>query len=529
LFVSLPFAPIAEKDFDPFKAAHLLWRAGFGGTWEEAESLARCGLKGAVAALVNFPPSQENTPPAFAALPQDDDRTFNQRLQNLPEAEKQKLRNDRQHSERDRITELRFWWLKRMLQTGVAAGGRDADALKSPLLPPLEEKLTLFWHGHFATSFDDKIQHAFPMWQQNQMFRRLALAPFPELLSALIRDPAMLVYLDNAQSHKGRPNENFGRELMELHSLGVGNYTEADVKAAARGLTGWSVKRENWRFEKHPGAHDDGEKTYLGQTGNWDGDDVVRIICAQPACARFIARKLLEFFVSENPDPNVLEAAASIYRESGYDTRAFLTTLFSSQLFYSKSATDSIIKSPVALTIGALKSMRVAVPEKAMLVNALRQMGQDLFFPPDVNGWPGGAAWINSNMLLVRYNFANYLLNGVNPDQFKMFSKNADGTKRRDFVERQRDPRAIQWSPRAQLRESGLDRKLITASDIVDHYIKDFLARPVSPELRSQLMTFAETDAAGGRRSFSLNDTNFDERVRDLTHLIMSSPDYQLC
>jgi hypothetical protein len=188
------------------------------------------------------------------------------------------------------------------------------------------------------------------------------------------------------------------------------------------------------------------------------------------------------------------------------------------------------VKSPVVLTIGALKSFRVSVPEKNVLIDALRLMGQDLFVPPDVNGWPGGMAWINSNMLLIRYNFANFLLNGVSPDQFKPFKKDAaSAVKRRELVEAQRTAKPIDWSPRHQLKELGLDRRLVTGADVVDHYIREFIGRPVSPALRDQFLAFAETDASGGKKSFSLNDTNFDERVRGLVHLIMSSPDYQLC
>ena len=244
-----PFDPLPENRFGPYEAAHLLWRAGFGGTWEDIQALAALGLTQAVASLVNFPTSFELAPEC-AALPEAD-----------PGPGKQ-----RKHEEREKIAQLRFWWLSRMLNTAH----------------PLEEKLTLFWHGHFATSFQDKIEAAYPMWHQNQMFRRLALGPFPTLLSALIRDPAMLVFLDNAESVKEHPNENFGRELMELHSLGVGNYTENDVKAAAHSLTGFGVNREKWTFRYNADQHDPGEKTYLGQTGEWSGDDVVRIICQQP-------------------------------------------------------------------------------------------------------------------------------------------------------------------------------------------------------------------------------------------------------
>ena len=485
-----PFDPLGAGRFGPYEAAHLLWRAGFGGTWEEVQGLAGKGLAAAVGSLVDFPPSSELAPD-FVTLPGE---------------------GNRKPDEREKISQLRFWWLNRMV---------NSDR-------PLEEKLTLFWHGHFATSFEDKIEAAYPLWRQNQMFRHFALGPFPALLSAHIRDPAMLVYLDNAQSVKDRPNENFARELMELHSLGVGNYTEADVKGAAHSLTGFSVNREKWSFHYNAEEHDPAEKTYLGQTGAWSGDDVVRLICAQPACGIFIARKLLEYFVYEHPEPELLGQAAELLRSSGYDFRKFFRVLFSSQLFYSAKARNAVVKSPVALTIGALKSMRVQPPAGDVLANALRHMGQDLFFPPDVNGWTGGAAWINSNMLLVRYNFANYLLNGVNPDEFHVFDKKTEGSKRRGFVESQRQD-VLHWSPRAQLRDLGIDRKLLTSADIVDYFINTFLARPVDRELREQLLGFMETDAAGGRRTFSLDDPNFDERVHDLAHLMMSSPDYQLC
>jgi hypothetical protein len=174
--------------------------------------------------------------------------------------------------------------------------------------------------------------------------------------------------------------------------------------------------------------------------------------------------------------------------------------------------------------------MAVQLPPGTLLGDALRNMGQDLFFPPEVNGWAGGAAWINSNMLLVRYNFANYLLNGVNPEDFQVFDPKTagSGARRRQFVESQRQ-NLVHWSPRTQLRDLGVDRKLLTGSDIVDYYIDTFLARRVPDEMRSQFLDFMETDAAGGHRSFSLDDPNFDERVRDLAHLMMSSPDYQLC
>ena len=524
-------SPLPKNQFDAYKAAHLLWRAGFGGTWSEAEALASSGFDAAISSLFDFSHGKA-TQPECAMLASETDRAFNERVKALSKTDRNTVEEARRKSERDNIEELKFWWLNRMLGSRVLLpnyllGQNPVYATPSPL----QEKLTLFWHSHFASSFADKIEHTYPMWQQNQLFRAYALDAFPDLLRQVIRNPAMLVWLDNAESRKAHANENLAREFMELFSLGVGNYTENDVKAAARCLTGYSVNREEWSFVFNKDAHDTGEKTYLGQTGNWDGDDMVRIICEQDAAAKFMAKKFLEFFVYENPEPALLDEAAKLYRSQGYATGKFLATLFRSELFYSAKATDSIVKSPAVLTIGALKSMMVKIPEKKVLTDSLRLMGQDLFFPPEVNGWIGGMAWINSNMLLVRYNFANYLLNGVSPEDFKTYNQKTDGETevRRKFVESQRNPDEIVWSPRQQLKDSGADRKLITPTDIADYYVKQFLQRPVSRDLLAQLQAFIETDAAGGHGSMSVQDSNFDERIKGFVHLIMSSPDYQLC
>ena len=492
------FSPLPDNQFDAYKAAHLLWRAGFGGTWDEAEALAKMGLPAAVEGLVNFP----KTPipmPECAAM-QEDDKSFQARIKVLTDADRKAAQEARRKAESDNINELKFWWLNRMLASATSnadAFGIEITSGKNVGVPdipsPLQEKMALFWHSHFASSFAEKIEHTYPMWQQNEMFRENALTPFPDLLKLVIRNPAMLVWLDNAQSRKEHANENLAREFMELFSMGVGNYTENDVKAAARCLTGYSVDRDKWTFQFRADAHDTGSKTYLGQTGNWDGDDMVRIICEQEAPARFMAKKFLEFFVYDNPEKELIDEAAALYRSQGYDTAKFLGALFQSQLFYSQKAAGSIVKSPVVLTIGALKSMRVKMPEKKALTDSLRLMGQDLFFPPEVNGWVGGVAWINSNMLLVRYNFANYLLNGVSPEDFKVYNQKnaAAATTRRQFVEGQRDPGAIEWSPRRQLKDSGDDKRLFSTTDIADYYARQFLQRPVPKDLRAQLQAFA--------------------------------------
>lgn len=514
--------PRPAGKFDPFAAAHLLWRAGFGGTWEDAVALADLGLDGAVNRLVDFSPSTNLSAPECAALPLESPAAFEQRMRLLPdERDRQEERNRRAERESAKIKALKIWWLGRM----------RASAPFGEAPPPLEEKLALFWHSHFASGFGDKIPSAYPLWRQNQTFRALAMSPFPNQLEALIRDPAMLVWLDNASSHRNHPNENFAREIMELFSLGVGNYTEKDVKEAARALTGYSLSHEDWTFLFRADAHDGGGKEFLGRAGNFRGEDIIAIICGQPATADFMARKFLEYFVCTQPEPDLVRSVADLYRSSGYQLRDVLHALFRSGWFYSEPARNAVVKSPVVLAVGALKSMRTPLPPDDLLLGALRVMGQDLFVPPDVNGWPGGAEWINSNTLLVRYNFANFLMHGVSPDEFKTYDRqSADRTgNRRQFMKEQRNPAAVNWQPKAQLEESGAARRMLTATDIVDHFIRQFLQREPSRELRDALIQLASTDGAGGPRSMRVEDTNFNERARGLVHLIMSSPDYQLC
>ncbi len=537
----MAFSPFPAKKFDPSLAAHLLWRAGFGGTWADAEKLAARGLEGAVEWLLA--PAREKSdlkdkaahkaaplvPPEGIALfkeTEEDRKNFQQ----LPVMERKRLARDRRLEQRKEIEALKRWWLQKMLTTER----------------PLEEKLTLFWHSHFASSFDGKIHCAYPMWRQNELFRRFAFGRFHDQLRELVHDPAMLVWLDNAQSRRQRPNENLARELMELFSLGVGHYTEDDVKESARALTGYGVDRETWEFVFREKAHDPGQKTFLGNTGDWSGDDITQIICEQPAASRFMARKFLDFFLWPEPDAPLVEEAARVYREGDMELAAFLRKLFTSQEFYSRHAIAATLKSPVVLTVGALKSMRLPFPEGRAVLGALQLMGQDLFFPPDVNGWPGGLTWINSNVLLVRYNFSNYLINGVGQENFRPYKAKGGSkpTARRRFLARKRK---IMWSPSQELTALGLREKMDTPEAVVDFYVRDFLNRPVSAEFRQQLIKFLKTDdsdgpkdskdskeskesdGTNGQDSLRVGDEMFDERVRGVVHLIMSSPDYQLC
>ena len=295
-----------------------------------------------------------------------------------------------------------MWWLDRMLRT------------KHPLV----EKMTLFWHGHFATSAR-KVPVPL-MAQQIDLFRAQALGNFRQLLIAVSRDPAMLVWLDNRYNYKAHPNENYAREVMELFTLGLGNYSERDVKEAARAFTGWTLGK-NFAFIYRPQLHDSGIKTVLGHTGSWDGEDVINLMVSQPASTQFMAHKLLEFFVYSDPEPELIDATANVYALAGYDIAKTVGTLLRSNVFDSQRAYRAIPKSPIEFAMGVLRY--IGAPQvPANLPYHLSRMGQDLLAPPSVKGWDGGPAWINTATLLARFNFVNSLLatrspnSVINPD-----------------------------------------------------------------------------------------------------------------
>ncbi len=298
---------------------------------------------------------------------------------------------------------------------------------------PLQEKIALFWHGVFATGLA-KVLHEKTMLNQIDMFRQYGLGSFRELLAQLARDPAMIFWLDNNFNHKDAINENWGRELLELFSMGVGmdgqaNYTEDDVQEAARAFTGWTIDDDNvasipygktpWRFRYDADDHDDGAKTFLGETGNFNGDDVIDIICRQPATARFVSRHIYNFFVADDApvpawqntppaDPEAIALLESEYFRSGYNIRAMLRVLFNADFFKSETARFARVKSPTEVVVGTLHLVGdFKFPRAGVLATALecRYMNQDLLNPPSVEGWHTGKEWIDSGSMVERINF----------------------------------------------------------------------------------------------------------------------------
>ncbi|RQS63072.1 DUF1800 domain-containing protein [Burkholderia sp. Bp8963] len=273
---------------------------------------------------------------------------------------------------------------------------------------PLTERMTLFWHGHF-TSGQDKVPYPQTMFAQNVLLRSEALGNFGTLLHAVARDPAMLQYLDGASNRKGRPNENFAREVMELFTLGEGHYTQHDVTEAARAMTGWTIDPDTLRFVVRPEWHDTGDKTILGDTGPFDGDGFLDILLKRPETARFIATKLWREFVSDTPDADALDTVAGRFRASGYEIRAALGALWSTDAFWDPRNRGVLVKSPAEFVVGSVRLFDVGYGDPQMLANTVRTLGQNLFYPPNVKGWPGGPTWINSSTLLARKQFVEQL------------------------------------------------------------------------------------------------------------------------
>lgn len=301
-------------------------------------------------------------------------------------------RRDAQQLRRRRYDELRAWWLREMLVTPS----------------PLTERMTLFWHNHF-TSGEDKVPDPQLMAAQNTLLRRDALGSFATLLHDVAKDPAMLLYLDGATNRKGRPNENFAREVMELFTLGEGRYTQQDVTEAARAYTGWGVDPDTWRYAWRPNLHDTGEKTVLGRSGAFNGDEVLDILLAQPETARFVVTKLWREFISDAPDDVQVDAIAQQFRASGYDIKVALRALLLSRAFWDEHNRGVLVSSPAEFVVGTVRRFDVAYATTEPLARTVGALGERLFYPPNVKGWPGGDAWINSATLLARKQFVERL------------------------------------------------------------------------------------------------------------------------
>ena len=412
---SLEPLPASEWSYD--HAAHLLERAGFGGTPEEIARFAAMTPEAAVDLIVNYEQIADTLPPFQhsgiwdEAMLADVDLHLRfddvmakaaevgevygevvreegpRKLQDITDALYYKYLSSNREWQR-----VAQWWAERMLTTPR----------------PLEEKMTLFWHGHFATE-ELKNDDYRLMLQQNMTLRQLATSDMSSLLIAMSKDPAMLLYLDNRLNVKGHANENYAREILELFSLGIGNYTENDIKEAARAFTGW--RNQGLTFIDDRAQHDEGMKTVFGQTGNWDGEDVVDLILQQEAAGEFIAGKIYRFFVREEISEQMLDELAARLRDDNYALKPFLRALFLSQDFYSEPSLGTQIKSPVQFLVSTYRKLGLEkIPGTPYFPAATNLLGQALGNPPNVKGWDGGRAWLNPSTILLRNNLIGHLL-----------------------------------------------------------------------------------------------------------------------
>ncbi len=368
-----PYTPSKDAPWDQRRVVHLHRRAGFAATWSEIQRDLKDGPKASIDRLLAGQSRMQGVPTEF-------EQTASLLLDTAMDPGR-----------------LKAWWIYRMFF------GPD----------PLGERLTLMWHNHFATSAA-KVRDLGVMRRQNELFRTLGRKPFRELLDAAVHDPAILIWLDAPANRKEHPNENLARELMELFTLGIGHYSEKDVKESARALTGWSVA--DGRFREDDAQHDSGVKTILGRKGAWKGADFVHFVLEHPATSERLAWRLCELLMGENTvDAPAIKALAAGLREHQLDIGWGVETVLRSQAFFAESNLGNRIVGPVEYVVGTGRALETfeSPPSTLLLADWAARLGQDLFYPPNVGGWNGGRAWISTQAMIGRANFAIALVEGA--------------------------------------------------------------------------------------------------------------------
>lgn len=471
--------PLADAEWDYAKARHLLVRAGFGGTPDEVAHLHSLGLYGAVRHLVNF--KDQPTPNLeFDANPKDRPENYESGLTGDTQ---RRMREARVARDRQQIQKMREWWLRRMIE--------------SPR--PLEEKLTLFWHGHFASQYND-VGDSYAMYLQNQLFRDNAAGNFATLLYGIAHDAAMLKYLNNDTNVKGRANENLAREIMELFSMGRDQgYSETDIRQGARALTGFTYDTWTGQFRFISTNHDTEPKKIFGKEGNWSGDDFVKLILDTPYPAKFIARQMFVYFAHEEPSTDTVESLANVLRHNNYELAPMLENLFLSEEFYSARSVGTQVKGPIQLVVGLHRDLGLKDADLAYLNTATRDMGQELFEPPSVFGWQAGLSWVSTSRTFGRYNALAEIL--------------------------ERRPRA---------GKAGVDvvgavlagKTFENHAQVVDYLIKSCVNVPLAESKRQALIEFAAPLPPPAEWAASPNPVN--ARLTRMLVMLMCSPEYQL-
>jgi uncharacterized protein (DUF1800 family) len=390
--LALPVLSARAMEFE--EARHLLNRTGFGASYEQILEYLPFSYEEGVDRILARVSGKAVTPPlpwVRNSLPVP---SGNQKPQSSDD--KRKRQKERQRILRERGVELKSWWYREMIDTPS----------------PVQERMTLFWHNHFTSSLR-KVRYPVLIYRQNELLRENAIGNFGVLLHTVARDPAMVLYLDNQTNLKKSPNENFARELLELFTLGEGNYTEQDIKEAARAFTGWGINRKTGGFAVRSGQHDDGSKRFMGQMGMFGGDEIIEILLKDPGTSEHITEKLWLEFISPIPDENEVQRLARIFRDHDYDLKPLLRAMWMSPAFRDPRHRGTLVRSPVDLSVGTIRTLKVPVNEPRVLVYYGRALGQDIFDPPNVKGWPGGERWIDTNTIVMRRVVLEDILHGT--------------------------------------------------------------------------------------------------------------------
>lgn len=478
------------------KNQHLLWRAGFGPAVEQLNDLTDFTPKQFYKALVKASEKRpENIDVAdnyLEGLFMGVDQVGRIQQKQLSPEEKKMV----QQKNREGVRNLNLYWLNQMVNSGSQ----------------LREKMAFFWHGHFAC------RNLNVFYQQGllDVIRRNALGNFGTMLKEVSKSAAMLNFLNNQQNRKGHPNENFAREVMELFTLGRGNYTENDVKEAARAFTGWSANvRGEYIFRR--GQHDEGVKTVLGQTGNLGGEDVLDILLDQKQTARFISQKLFKFFVNEQPEQDKIDWMADRFYKSGYDIGKLMEDVFTSDWFYNEKNIGARIKSPIELVAGIRRMLPMTLENEESLIVVQRILGQMLFYPPNVAGWPGGKTWIDSSTLMMRLRLPQ-LIN--DEDEWNVKPKDDDDQMMgRPTTENKPKP------------VKNMGGKPINANVDWKEYLSYFDKVQRDKLVNAMAGILLQTNAAVNAdiiKQYS-DESSRDNFIRSATIQIMSTPEYQLC
>ena len=506
-----------SRGWDREAAAHLLRRAAFGGTPEEIDRVAAAGLDEAVNQLIDYA-TQPRGVAEFQPVRGAERSGAQQRLRELASEQRQESRRQLRQLDRVQLEELRAWWMNLMIATAR----------------PLEERMTLLWHGLF-TSGHREVRDSTMLFDQNALLRENALARFRKLLIGVSQDPAMLRYLDNASNRKQAPNENYARELLELFTLGVGPYTEQDIKEAARALTGWTIR--DGSFSEIRQYHDNGVKTLFGEAGNFDGNDIIDIILARPEASRHLAAVLLKSFLTPQPGDAEGESLAAVIRDTRFDMREIMRALLKSRMFYDPRHRFSIIKGPVELVVGTVRLLEAKYTDLEGLVAATRSQGQELFQPPNVKGWDGHTRWINTATLFARYNFASQLLMGGGADarlRRRGRRQNTAPDYHREEARRTLADLPGLSIPDAQVHSAPqpaydpgpiIERhRLLTADRVVNHFVDRLLQQRVNHLHRNDLRTLLVGDA----ERFDPRSPGGRTRVIAMINAILCTPEFQL-